>query len=156
LLRQSEGIFVRSSDGSQLMTYHASTDPNSQVRYSSLTLAENKSIYLLNHGSRTAILKQRLTGEFPRRLERPPQSRIRGTDTSTGLACTLVIGIDNKTRSCNAYDYDLRVRMESRHPKTPTKDSLTVMELFDIQLGQEPDAELLRIPKGYQVLEPAQ
>jgi len=145
LKSEQEGVFYRTSSGAAIRTMgDRSTFMDAQGDMYEID-HNKKFARLVAHGSGTPL------HEVFKNMSKDPPSNIL-YEAVNGLNCAVVPmysgnKFENPESSGKVYlylPYGLEVKSESTNPE----DSLTIRELYDIEVA-EPDPALVRIPEGY-------
>lgn len=162
-VEKREGVFFRSADGSMLK-YWVSVNGD-ESRGGSGQLFDNKNLfhYSINFHQRVAYQSRRRN---PKRVDPADFSSnlansSLGNDLVEGMQCrrvpVIVLWPDGRREvigeHCVSLDYALTLREESRATQNHVTRHVKI-ELYDIQLGVEPDAKLFDIENSYTVFRP--
>ncbi len=152
--RHEEGIAVRSSNGSEMRTLAPVATGNGVSQGSGTAKFQDAStgnVYEINNGSKTySVMDQMPTPWRPINPQDTP-STVFDRQTINGLAC-VALPVQGKGlvkgamwRSM-AYDIIVKLEMTVKFGNATTS---FIEEIYDIQLGVEPDSNLLRLPQTY-------
>lgn len=164
VLLQTEGLWLRSSSGSQFITTRRVVDGvASDVVTASYYNAVTGEQYDLYYGSKQAYLRGRhksappipKTAEFMERVKEKALS----TRVVNGLFCfefpvkgAADAAPDVSGRSWMAVEHQIPVRTES-NIQTDKGTIEVLREIYDIQLGVEPDTAAMAIPQDFYIID---
>jgi len=160
-VEHKEGNFYRTSDGSTLR-YWTQIDGDEKLGGSG-ELSDNKNLfhYSINFKTKQAF-QVGPRDQMPVTPDSELTSRSRlGDDFVEGIRCrrcAVFIGWPDGRREpsgeiCESIEYVLTLR-EDRHATQNGVTRHSVMEMYDIKLGVEPDRKLFDIEKNYTVFRP--
>jgi len=160
-----EALYYRTSDGSYIYHWTSSTkDGETQPIYTG-ALWDNKTgnYYRLDYQNSQATMEQQ--GNAPVHPNAPdPNDAGLPQDSVAGVPCKvypakmhLSTGADGTVGSvCTSPEHNLMLRQELTYPTTNGQTVHTLMEMYDVQLGNEPDAALFDVSKQFKtVFQPA-
>lgn len=156
-----EGNYYRSSDGSYIYQW---THLNGTKSSSRSTFWDNKAAtsYTLDYANHRAIFQSKGTSLSPMSSQDRAAIEVLPEAVVNGVLCRvepIKVGPPGKQTGGGKGWYSLENDLLIKHAITyPGYDGKTMVhdtyELYDIHLGQEPDAKLFDIEKNFQVLVP--
>jgi len=161
-----EGNYYRSSDGSILEQWTRVNGDEKLGELAAGSLWDNKNVvsYQLDFKNRIAYLHAPPQGTKP---VRPDVSGARaagalGEEFLEGISCRVFpVRIAPRDRPafyagqvCRSVKYDLELKQELSYPNSAGKIVHTVFQLYDIQLGREPDPKLFDVRGSFTVYAP--
>ena len=152
--RQEEGIAGRSSSGSEIRTLAPIPAGNGVFQGSGTATfrdASTGTIYEIKNGPKTySVMDQIPTPWRPINPQDTP-STVVDRQVINGIAC-VALPVQGKGLVKGAMwrsmAYDMIVKLEMV-VKLGTATTSFVEELYDIEIGKEPDSSLLRVPQAY-------
>jgi hypothetical protein len=150
-----EGSYYRASDGSVLRRWTSVNGDEKLGEIATGSLFDNKNVvsYRLNFKNRTAYLDAPPQGAKPVRPQVLDAQAAKGLgeDSVHGIACTLFpVQIAPRDRAafsagqtCRSVKYDLELKQDLTYPSSSGRTIHTIFELYDVQLGTEPDPSCL-------------
>lgn len=161
-----EGNYYRASDGSVLKRWTSVNGDENLGEIATGSLFDNKNVvsYGLNFKNRIAYLDAPPEGTKPVRpqvLEGEAAKGL-GEDSVHGIACTLfpvrIAPRDRAAfsagRACTSVKYDLELRQDLTYPSSSGRTIHTIFELYEVQLGMEPDPKLFDVRANFTVYVP--
>ena len=152
--KQEEGIAVRSSQGSEMRTLRPVAAANGVAQGGGTAKFQDAStgnVYEISSAMKTYWVMDHVATPWVPATPRDTPSTVTDRRTVNGIAC-VALPVQGKGLVRGAMwrsmEYDMIVKLEMV-VKLGTSTTSYVEEIYDIQLGIEPDKSLLRLPRGY-------
>jgi hypothetical protein len=148
-----EGLFYRNSTGSELRqwTKRDGKDAIGPLGWAALHDSQSNTNYTVNYDDKRAqqAITPDLSSRIPKEDSAPSQPKTLGEDSVENISCTFkptflaVPGKDRMLvgRNCRSEVYNLELKRDIAYPDstTPGKSFHSTFQLYDIQIGVEPD-----------------
>ena len=152
LVNKLEGVYLRMPNGSELRTFKDSL--GSAKMTGTYVDADAKIAYHVDYLTHQAVVKQHITGRFPRVFHSPAANLIAGTQVVNGTTCELIRnplnGLQNDT--CVLEKENIVVKSEYEQRWAGGAGMHTVEELSDLRVGDMPNQNDVKLPPNFTIV----